>query len=213
MWLIQLCLRRAIHRGNQFCEIDCIKLESRVPWKNTCFKLEFTHRATWNSWAVIVSWHSVGDLQFKTTAFFDETVVSSFMKPISWNWFPLCVARLSETAELNMKVFKWKMKRAERATSPEDGTNMFLRNVGIYLQVDTAFKPRRPTSTSRGTSCAQCALHFVPRFNIRPIDTDWSSFLKHFMNIRQGDLWNITYSENLTLGLLWFVISNVYNLL
>jgi hypothetical protein len=29
--------------------------------------------------------------KFKTTAFFCETIVSIFMKPVSCNWFPLCV--------------------------------------------------------------------------------------------------------------------------
>jgi hypothetical protein len=29
------------------------------------------------------------DLQFKTAALFDETIVSSFMKLTSFNWFPL----------------------------------------------------------------------------------------------------------------------------
>jgi hypothetical protein len=33
------------------------------------------------------------------------------------------------------------------AFSFEDGGCMFLRNVGIYLQVHTALQPRRPTST------------------------------------------------------------------
>jgi hypothetical protein len=30
----------------------------------------------------------------------------------------------------------------------EDGDSMFLRSVGLYLQVHTALRPRRPTSTS-----------------------------------------------------------------
>jgi hypothetical protein len=30
-----------------------------------------------------------------------------------------------------------------RYLSPEDGGSMFLRNVGIYLQVHTALQPRR----------------------------------------------------------------------
>jgi hypothetical protein len=29
--------------------------------------------------------------------------------------------------------------------SPEDGGSMFLRNIGVYLQVHTALQPRRPT--------------------------------------------------------------------
>jgi hypothetical protein len=32
---------------------------------------------------------TVRDLQFKTTVFFDETLVSSFITQISCNWFPL----------------------------------------------------------------------------------------------------------------------------
>jgi hypothetical protein len=36
--------------------------------------------------------------------------------------------------------------------SPEDGGSMFLRNVGIYLQVHTALHPRRPTSTNNSYS-------------------------------------------------------------
>jgi hypothetical protein len=31
--------------------------------------------------------------------------------------------------------------------SPEDGDSMFLRNVGVYLQVHTALQTIRPTST------------------------------------------------------------------
>jgi hypothetical protein len=31
-------------------------------------------------------------------------------------------------------------------TSPEDGGSIFLRNVGIYLQVYTALQLKRPTS-------------------------------------------------------------------
>jgi hypothetical protein len=31
--------------------------------------------------------------------------------------------------------------------SSEDGSSMFLRNTGIFLQVHTALQPRRPTST------------------------------------------------------------------
>jgi hypothetical protein len=34
------------------------------------------------------------DLQFKTTGFFDKTIVSGFMKPISRNWFPPFMARI-----------------------------------------------------------------------------------------------------------------------
>jgi hypothetical protein len=33
-------------------------------------------------------------------------------------------------------------------TSPEDGSNMLPRNVGVYLQVHTALLHREPTSTS-----------------------------------------------------------------
>jgi hypothetical protein len=32
--------------------------------------------------------------------------------------------------------------------TPEDGSNMFLRKVGIYLQVHKALKTRRTTQTS-----------------------------------------------------------------
>jgi hypothetical protein len=35
------------------------------------------------------------DTQFKATAFFDETTVWSFMSPISWDWFFLCMTCLS----------------------------------------------------------------------------------------------------------------------
>jgi hypothetical protein len=31
--------------------------------------------------------------------------------------------------------------------SSEDGNSIFLRNVGIYLQIHTASQPIRPTST------------------------------------------------------------------
>jgi hypothetical protein len=34
------------------------------------------------------------DLQFETTAFFSEEMVSSFVKPISWNWFSLYMTAL-----------------------------------------------------------------------------------------------------------------------
>jgi hypothetical protein len=37
--------------------------------------------------------------------------------------------------------------RCERFFSPEDGGSVFLRNVGIYLQIHSAWQPRRPTST------------------------------------------------------------------
>jgi hypothetical protein len=33
-----------------------------------------------------------------------------------------------------------------KSVSPEDGGNMFLRNAGMYLQVDTASLPGRPIS-------------------------------------------------------------------
>jgi hypothetical protein len=36
---------------------------------------------------------TVYDLQFKTTAFFDETIVSGSMKYISCNWFSLCMTQ------------------------------------------------------------------------------------------------------------------------
>jgi hypothetical protein len=35
--------------------------------------------------------------------------------------------------------------KMEQDFSPEDGRNMFLRNVGIYIEVHMALKPRRPT--------------------------------------------------------------------
>jgi hypothetical protein len=44
----------------------------------------------------IVSCDSVCDLQFKTTVLSDEIIVSSFMKPISCNWFFLCMTHLKE---------------------------------------------------------------------------------------------------------------------
>jgi hypothetical protein len=35
---------------------------------------------------------------------------------------------------------------------PDDGSSMFLRNVGIYQQVHAALKPRTPTSTDYNTA-------------------------------------------------------------
>jgi thermostable 8-oxoguanine DNA glycosylase len=37
--------------------------------------------------------------------------------------------------------------RVSKSSFPEDGGSMFLRNVGIYLQVNMALQPRRPIST------------------------------------------------------------------
>jgi hypothetical protein len=39
--------------------------------------------------------------------------------------------------------------------SPEDGYSMFLRNVGIYLQVHRALLPRIPTSTNQSCKIAE----------------------------------------------------------
>jgi hypothetical protein len=91
--------RWVIHRGNQAHKIGFIKLETGFIEKCHCFKLEVIHRVTWKDcWGTVVSCDSVCDLQFKTTAFFDETIVSSFMKPIPWIWFSLCMTQLMSSA-------------------------------------------------------------------------------------------------------------------
>jgi hypothetical protein len=37
--------------------------------------------------------------------------------------------------------------------SPEDGSSMFLRNFGVYLQIHTALQPRTLTTTCTTQKC------------------------------------------------------------
>jgi hypothetical protein len=57
--------------------------------------------------------------------------------------------------------------------SPEDGGNMFLWNVGIYLQVHAALQPTRPTSTSSQPWEPQISYHI-----------DHNVFLRHSRRIQ-----------------------------
>jgi hypothetical protein len=56
-----------------------------------------------------------------------------------------------------------------KPTCPEDGDNMCLRNVGIYLQVHTASQPTRTTSSSS-----------PPRRSVRNSNLTWNKYYRQF---------------------------------
>jgi hypothetical protein len=73
---------------------------STAPHAHAAFERNYSCRKPFdsvsccNSCATMVSFDSACDFKFKTTAFFDKTVVPSFMKPISCDRFPLVMTRL-----------------------------------------------------------------------------------------------------------------------